>query len=674
MKHENTGKRRIRIAAAVCAVLIVAGTTAGVIAARAGTKAQAAQNETKVTTVGETASTAKRSGSISAGGTVTSAQNSDSLGMVNTSVRLTVGEILVEAGDSVKTGTALYRITEDSLTKAKKTLQTELKSAESALLQQKIDTQLDKNKAVALYESELALGDTVQDTYETGLSALDSALQEAYDAYAEALDTVNNTPSEISGKQNEIDCLQTEADDLTADMADAQKQADQTKTAYTEAAAAYNTIAEKYNDAAAVVRYLGKALGRDTDIVSAAKKVEEEVQKQETAEPERTVPEDMSGFSGGFSGNGERPARGEGMNEDSRIFFAPNMETVGELRLDPTEKTADSEEAAESDAPDLPDETAEPNALTILYESAYEEYQALAEQLETAESEMQSAEREYKSDAEKLSAMQSEKKEIENQISDLEKEVSSLESALSKAQSNLSKLRSEYNSLKASYATDQLELENTRNTDTAAYENAEYHYEITCSTIEEDLQKAQDKYDTAVENLRIFDEEIKDGSIYSLNAQEGRNLSVSAPLVYYVDESSFAVTVEIDQNNVTQISIGDSALIYSSESGTVTGKVTAISAGTSTSLADVRFNVTVTANAGANLYSGESVNVYFNAGNMKASEFTDFSGKKSSERTGENSGSGRTMPDMSGERPSFGGMPEGFDPSKMGGFGGRKEG
>ena len=107
MKNENTGKRRVRITAAVCAVLIVAGTTAGVIAARAGTKAQAAQNETKVTTVAETASTANRSGSISAGGTVTSAQNSDSLGMVNTSVRLTVGEILVEAGDTVKSGTAL---------------------------------------------------------------------------------------------------------------------------------------------------------------------------------------------------------------------------------------------------------------------------------------------------------------------------------------------------------------------------------------------------------------------------------------------------------------------------------------------------------------------------------------------------------------------------------------
>lgn len=689
MKHERTGKRRVRIAAAVCAVLIVAGTTAGVIAARAGTKAQAAQNETKVTTVAETASAAKRSGSISAGGTVTSAQNSDSLGMVNTSVRLTVGEILAEAGDSVKKDTALFRITEDSLTKAKKTLQAELQSAESALLQQKIDAQLDKNKAVALYESELTLGDTVQDTYENGLAALESALEEAYDAYIAAQDTIDDTPSEINSRNHEISSLQAEADGLQDEKAGAQEQADRAKSAYTEAAAAYNSIAEEYNDAAAVIRYLGKALGRDTDAVSTAKTVEAEAQGQDPAEPEKTVPENMSGFSGGFSGDGERPARGEGISQESRTFFSSYEETIGELRFDPAEDAPDSDEAAGPGAPDMPDETVkpdapvEPDALTVLFESAYEEYETLAEKLQAAESEMRFAEREYQTCAEALNAVSAQIKAIETEIADLEKEVSSLESTLSKAQNNLSKLRSEYNSLKASYATDQLELENTRNTDTAAYENAEYHYEITCSTIEEDLQKAQDKYDTAVENLRILDEKIKDGCvcamqdgiIYSLSAQEGRNISVNAPLVYYVDESSFAVTVEIDQNDVTQISIGDSALIYSSESGTVNGKVTAIAAGTSTSLADVRFNVTVTANAGANLYSGESVNVYFNAGNMKASEFADFSDKKSSERTGENSAGGRTMPDMSGERPSFGGgMPEGFDPSKMGGFGGRKEG
>ena len=121
----------------------------------------------------------------------------------------------------------------------------------------------------------------------------------------------------------------------------------------------------------------------------------------------------------------------------------------------------------------------------------------------------------------------------------------------------------------------------------------------------------------------------------------------------------------MDQNDATKINIGDDAAIYSSETGIVTGKITAISAGTSTSLADVRFNVTVTADEGASLYVGQSVNVYFNYGDMKIGEFSDFTGGKDS--TG-------GKPVFGGERPDFsGGMPEGFDPSNIPDFRSRKD-
>ena len=74
--------------------------------------------------------------------------------------------------------------------------------------------------------------------------------------------------------------------------------------------------------------------------------------------------------------------------------------------------------------------------------------------------------------------------------------------------------------------------------------------------------------------------------------------------------------------------------------------------------------MTVTADEDAALYSGESVNVYFNAGNLKQSDFRDFEGGESSERQ---------KPSSDGERPGFsGGMPEGFDPSNMPDFGRRK--
>ena len=78
--------------------------------------------------------------------------------------------------------------------------------------------------------------------------------------------------------------------------------------------------------------------------------------------------------------------------------------------------------------------------------------------------------------------------------------------------------------------------------------------------------------------------------------------------------------------------------------------------------------MTVTADEDADLHNGESVNVYFNAGSMKQSDFRDFSG-------GGSSGSGeRRSSSSGGERPDFsGGMPSGFDPSNMPDFGRRKD-
>ena len=106
-------------------------------------------------------------------------------------------------------------------------------------------------------------------------------------------------------------------------------------------------------------------------------------------------------------------------------------------------------------------------------------------------------------------------------------------------------------------------------------------------------------------------------------------------------------------------------MIYSSETGIANGKITAISEGVVNSLADVRFNVKVSADEGTSLYAGESVNVYFNSGNISMNELSDFKG-----------GSERDSGEDRGSRgfPSFGGdMPEGFDPSNIPDFSNRKD-
>jgi multidrug resistance efflux pump len=630
MNQETKRSRRIRLIAAIFAMVMISGSAAGMYVFRSNTNAKAIPKEE----ISSSSESRVKDDTISAGGTITAAQLSDSLGLENTAVKLTVEDVLVEAGDTVTAGTQLYSITSDSLAKAEKTLRSELQSAKSSLLKQKMSYQTDKNKAYLLYESEKLLGSTAQKEYDNDMASLDSELQKAYDSYKEALDTINNTPNEISSKQAELNEKQSQADSLQEEKNSIQNDVNDAKERYTSAANRYNELVSEYNAAAGTVRYLGNALGRDTSDIVLVSSISVSLQEQTSPTSDKEQP-------------------GQDMMSDGQSF------DMGEMKM-PSYRSYYDEESYN-------------DPLTSLYESAREEFESQREQLKQAEADYRVAENEYKDLSNMLNDRSSELKEVQNSVTSLNKEISSLNSSLSKAKSNISKLLSEYNSLNASYKTDQLELKNKLDTDTASYENAEYHYKITLSTLDDELEKVQEAYDTAEKNLSIFEEEISDGYIcakqdgivYSLNCQEGRSVNVNAPFVYYVDESGYSTVVELDQNDVTQVNIGDTAIIYSSETGISNGKITAIAEGTSTSLADVRFNVTVTADEGAELYSGQSVNVYFNYGNMRSGDFADFKG--SSDSDGESRSS-------EGGRPDFGGgMPEGFDPSNMPDFSRRKD-
>ena len=291
LKQNSLKTRRIKIIAAVCAVTVLAGSTAGIYAFSSNSKPGTEEAEE----VKKETSSEKDSGIISGGGTVTSSQLSDQLGLKNTSARLTVEEVLAESGNSVTAGTELYKLTDDSLEKAKKTLDSELKSASNALTEKKTSAQADKIKAKTLYESQLLLGDTAEAEYEADLSALDTKLQNAYDDYQEAQNTVNNTPSEISRKQSEMKSKQSEADSLQAKIETAEQQLDEAEKTYTSAASDYNALLTEYNSAASVVRYLGAALGNDTSNISLAEEAPTDIRQ-----------------GGGTPGGGEMPSFGDG--------------------------------------------------------------------------------------------------------------------------------------------------------------------------------------------------------------------------------------------------------------------------------------------------------------------------------------------------------------------------
>ncbi len=634
VKKTSEFSRKKRMIAAVCAAVIMAGGSAGIYAFSAGEDKKPESDDSKQ----ESAKIAD-DGIISAGGTIETSQLGDELGLENTAVKLTVEEVLVSEGDSAEVGTKLYKLTDDSVTKAKKTLETEKQSANDALIKQKATYESDKIKAETLYKSELLQGGSSAQEYANAVSELDSALQKASDSYQQALSTISSVPSQISSKQSELDSKQASADSLQSQKESQDKQLEQAAKDYQSAAQSYNSTVTQYNSAASVVIYLGNALGKDTSGIKLAQTVNVDVQGG--GQSGGNIPTQQ----GGTKPSGDMPDFSN-MSKDGTSSATKSVDSPGEM---PSGQQGQKPSEQQSGDPVKPDDTATASTdVQTLYDNAYKQYTALNKSLTQANTKLTTAKTKYESQSKTSSQTSSKLSEAQSAVSSLKKEIIELESELSKAKSNLNKLRSEYTKLSNSYGSDKLELKNKMDTENAASENAKFNYDITLSTIESELEEKQSAYDTAVKNLSIFEKELaggyicakQAGTVSSLSYSKGKNADVSEPFVYYVDSSEMRTTVELDQYAVTEISIGDTVVIYSSETGVSNGKITAIAAGESTSLVDVKFNVTVTADENANVYSGQSVNVYFNYTAM--SGMTDF--KSDSGNSSEGSEKQRSAP------------------------------
>lgn len=590
MKQADQTTRRKRVLAAVCALTLLIGSSAGVYAFGADPDTDAHITDSSLQT---THSKSKTAGSvISADGTITASQLSERFGFENTSAKLTVEKVLVETGDTVTSGTKLYRLTADSVAKAKLTLNSELEQALSKLSQQKAQYQSEKIKAYTLCQSDLMLAKTVQQQYDNSVSALDSKLKEAFDSYQQALTTVNSTPSEINSKNAELSAAEKSAEALSQKTRAAQQQTDAARKAYEAAAADYNAAVTDYNSAASVVRYLGSALGKDTSDIT--------LQNSVTT---------SSAQKASSSGSAAKSAQSESAH-GSRSAHSSVNEDISVL---PSQKSAQTSQNSSKTTP----QSTDPESL---YNAALKDYNAKKQELSRMKNTLNAAEKEYDTLSDTQSKLSDELEKANSGISSLEKQITELQSTLSKANSNLTKLRGEYESLNNTYETNKLKLKNKLDTDLAASANAQHNYELTCKTLQSELDKVQAAYDTAVRNAALFEKDLsqgyicaqQDGIIDTLSLTEGKNTGLSSEYVSYVDESDLKTTVRLDQYEVTRVNIGDTAVIYSAETGAANARITAVCAGEAESLAKVSFDVTVTADENSKLYSGQSVSVYFN--------------------------------------------------------------
>lgn len=189
---------------------------------------------------------------------------------------------------------------------------------------------------------------------------------------------------------------------------------------------------------------------------------------------------------------------------------------------------------------------------------------------------------------------------------------------------NLSSLEQAVTEAKRDKETKILEAKLTYETTLATAQRAENDYETALEKAEADYTSLEDAKIDAKENLILFEESVGDGYYYALErgtvlrtmVRKGSNLTSDSTIFMYSNPDEMTVTVSVNQEDISKVSIGDSAFVEASGYGSYQGVVTEINpVSTSSSRASVTYNVTVTLSGDiSSLATNQTVTVIFGLG------------------------------------------------------------
>ncbi len=199
---------------------------------------------------------------------------------------------------------------------------------------------------------------------------------------------------------------------------------------------------------------------------------------------------------------------------------------------------------------------------------------------------------------------------VKQEAEEYETALENYETARRTAQAGLEKAQSDLASLEAQLVTARTEYEKQLITCQSDYEitlaesdNAQAVYEVTLESLKETLTSLENKKEEAVENLALFEEVIGDGYFYTRSAgtivgsgvRKGSYLSGESLIIAYSNPGKVTVSASVDQSDIAEIAIGDSVYVMISEYGNYQGKVTMINPVTQArSKSSVTYQVTVT--------------------------------------------------------------------------------
>ena len=194
--------------------------------------------------------------------------------------------------------------------------------------------------------------------------------------------------------------------------------------------------------------------------------------------------------------------------------------------------------------------------------------------------------------------------QAQSTVDSLEQQKEELEQKVEQAEENVTTAENTYNKAKRELAQGKLTATETKQLRTLAYNTAQETYDIALGYLAQDLADQQDTYDETLEKWNEFSTYIDgnavcakyNGVITSVELEAGDKISTGTSLVTLYDMDEVTMTVTVDEDDMTDISLGSAAnvALTAYPEDLFTAKVTAIGDAASDSSGNITYDVTVT--------------------------------------------------------------------------------
>lgn len=269
------------------------------------------------------------------------------------------------------------------------------------------------------------------------------------------------------------------------------------------------------------------------------------------------------------------------------------------------------------------DETSSNNSasLEILMKNLQEEGKIVNSNYKKAEQQYKAAKQKLEKIKTALENKKQQKETAEKKMESWNTKKASYQETLSNAQKNRKKYQTTYEQAVLSKKTGILTAEKELQQNLLAENSANVSYKTQLETLTSTLDAAQKEYDEAKEQFDNFNQSFQDGIWYAQSSgllqyigyEAGEYISSKTPIVGYYNGKILSVQIDVEQDEIASIQVGQEVMVSMQTKRGVTGTVSKISSEQSASSASkVSYAVDISIkNEDGQLESGETASILF---------------------------------------------------------------